>query len=68
MDDPADSGRLNFCKSIQAMLLRRLKLQSRADQPAEEHPYRWTLAQGARQACGRPNPGRAMEAREKRRG
>ena len=68
MDDPADSGMLNFCKSIQAMLLRRLKLQSRADQPAGEHPYRWTPSQGARQARGRPDPGRAREAGEKRSG
>ena len=68
INDPADSGMLKFCKSVQAMLLRRLKLQSRADQTAGEHPYRQKLSQGARQARGWPGPGRAMEAKGKRRG
>ena len=49
MDDPATLGCWTSVKSVQAMLLRCLKLQSRADKPAGEHAYRRTLSQGARQ-------------------
>lgn len=63
VDDPATLGCWTSVKSVQAMLLRCLKLQSRADKPAGEHPYRRTLSQGARQTLIRGEP-RRPERRE----
>lgn len=47
---------------VHAMLLRCLKLQSRADKPAGEHPYRRTLSR-IRQTL---DPGEPLEAREEK--
>lgn len=66
VDDPATLGCWTSVKSVQAMLLRCLKLQSRADKPAgEEHPYRRTLSQGSK---GRPWSEERPRRPERRRG